>query len=118
MKKLKIIGLTLLILMMTTTTVFATNYSSVYVTGYTGTTDATMAITGQNQYGIATINASGAFSGFIFEYCKGSQKQYKYNEPDGGTKTIRYYMSSSCTYQLYVTKDGDFPVNGEIKNYE
>lgn len=118
MRKLKTMGLTFLILMMTATTVFAANTSvSVYVTGYTGTTDWTDSITGQNQYGLATINASGAFSGFVHEYCT-KDVVYNYSMPDGGTKYIKYYMKSGCKYTLYVTKDGAFPVVGRLQNYE
>ncbi|MCG7406823.1 hypothetical protein MH117_05280 [Paenibacillus sp. ACRRX] len=122
MKNLKIIGLTLLILLMTTTAVFAANSSvSVYVPGNTYFAKATEAITGQNQYGKATINASGAFSGFIHEYCsKASDTDtvYNYNMPDGGTKNIDYYMNSSCSYRLYVKTDGAFSAVGKLQNYQ
>ncbi|MCM3291636.1 hypothetical protein M3661_16015 [Paenibacillus sp. MER 180] len=119
MKNLKIIGLTLFILMMTTTAVFAANSSvSVYVPGNAPFSDATDSIIGQNQYGKATINSSGAFSGFIHEYCNGKDTVYHYDMPNGGTKTITYYMSSGCSYKLFVKSDGVFPVVGNLQNYQ
>lgn len=121
MKRLRIFGLTLVILMMTTSNVFAAN-TYYTITAPAGTNKTSTPVQGQGYMGKMTIYSSGGGGGYYASHCPSSLGGQTisdwYQLPSyGGVITIDVFMYTSCQYQLIIDSGPNFPVGGTIQNY-
>lgn len=114
----KILGISLLILMMTTTSVFGANIfeSSANVTGYQN--ELTWLVDGQHQYGeIGWAVHNGKAKVELIAICESSTSGVAHSKSYTSNGYLHYYMAGDCQYYARITGQDVEAASVYVQNY-